>query len=301
MDRDPFLLNVENGTLDLRTGKLREYRRGDLITRLAPVRYSSAAEITTWSRVLSEIFRGDAELIHFWQMLCGICLTGDVSPQILPVLYGSGANGKSTILNVLLEILGPDYAMSAPPGLLTLRKGERHPTELAALFGKRLVVDSETAEGAQFNESLVKQLTGGDKISARRMREDFWTFAPSHKILLCTNHKPEIRETKNAIWRRVKLVPFDVAIPQDKQDPRLPEKLRAEYPGILSWCVEGCRDWQENGLHIPKVVEDATQRYRAEQDVLAEFLDSECTVLDRSKHAQPHFMSVTRSGQVQTQ
>src|SRR5262249_44200713 len=158
----------------------------------------------------------DVKLIAFMQMLCGICLTGDVSPQILPVFYGSGANGKSTLLTALFEILGPDYAIAAPPGLLTVKKGERHPTELATLFGKRLVVDSETAEGAQFNETLVKQLTGGDKISARRMREDFWTFTPTHKILLCTNHKPEIRETQNAIWRRVKLVPFNVAIPGDK-------------------------------------------------------------------------------------
>ena len=279
MDCDQFLLNVQNGTIDLKTGKLREHRRGDLITRLAPVDYAKGAKCPTWLKVLETIFAGDNELIQFWQRVCGICLTGDVSTQMLPVLYGAGANGKSTILGVLLEILGPDYAIAAPPGLLTVKKGERHPTELAALFGKRLVVDSETAEGARFNETLVKQLTGGDKISARRMKEDFWTFNPTHKLLLCTNHKPTIGETKNAIWRRVKLIPFNVAIPEAEQDSKMPERLRLEYPGILAWCVEGCLDWLELGLDIPSSVADATRQYRDEQDVLAEFLASECTVM----------------------
>jgi putative DNA primase/helicase len=280
MDRDHFLLNVKNGTIDLRGGVLRPHRREDLITRLAPVEFKQGETCPTWLAVLEKIFANDPGLIKFWKMLCGVCLTGDVSPQILPVLYGAGANGKTTILNVLLEILGPDYAISAPPGLLILKKGERHPTELASLFNKRLVVDSETAEGAQFNENLVKQLTGGDKISARRMKEDFWEFKPTHKILMCTNHKPEIRETKNAIWRRVKLVPFNVTIPTEDQDARLPEKLRAEYPGILAWCVEGCLDWLELGLEIPIAVEDATKEYQRESDLLGEFMASECTVDD---------------------
>jgi putative DNA primase/helicase len=279
MDRDRFLLNVENGTIDLRTGKLRPHQREDLITKLAPVKFLPGSTCPTWHRVLDRIFAGDPGLIKFWKTLCGICLTGDVSNQILPVLYGSGANGKTTILTVLLEILGPDYAIVAPPGLLTLKKGDRHPTELASLFNKRLVIDSETAEGAQFNENLVKQLTGSDKIRARRMREDFWEFSPTHKILMCTNHKPEIRETKYAIWRRVKAVPFNVTIPDEEQDAQLPDKLRAEYPGILAWCVEGCLDWLEMGLEIPAAVEDATAEYRRESDVIGEFVASECSVM----------------------
>ncbi len=156
-------------------------------------------------------------MIRFWQRLCGLSLTGVVDEQILPILYGSGANGKSTILNVLLEMLGQDYSLMAPPGILLMKGGESHPTERAALYGKRLVVDVESAEGARLNENLVKQLTGGDRIQARRMREDFWEFAPTHKLMLCTNHRPEIKETKNAIWRRIKLIPFTVTIPESEQ------------------------------------------------------------------------------------
>jgi putative DNA primase/helicase len=243
---------------------------------MARVDYLPGAKCPTWLRVLGEIFAKDHKLIHFWQQLCGICLTADVSNHILPVLYGAGANGKGTIVNALMEILGPDYAIAAPPGLLMLKRGEHHPTDLATLFGKRLVVDSETAEGARLNEPLVKQLTGGDRISARRMHEDFWDFAPTHKILMCTNHKPEIRETKHAIWRRVKLVPFNVVIPEDKQDAKLPDRLQHEYPGILAWCVQGCLDWQELGLCVPPAVEKATAEYRPEQDALGEFLAAEC-------------------------
>ena len=274
-----FLLNVENGTIDLRTGKLRPHQREDLITRLAPVKFLPGAKCPTWLRVLDEIFAGDTGLDSLLEdALRRLPDRRRHRIRFCRFSTGPGANGKTTILTVLLEILGPDYAIVAPPGLLTLKKGERHPTELASLFNKRLVVDSETAEGAQFNENLVKQLTGGDKIRARRMREDFWEFSPTHKILMCTNHKPEIRETKNAIWRRVKLVPFNVTIPEDQQDARLPDRLRAEYPGILAWCVEGCLDWQELGLEIPPAVEDATKEYRRESDVIGEFLGSECTI-----------------------
>src|SRR5262249_11573097 len=159
--------------------------------------------------------------------------SGDVSEQILPILWGTGANGKSTLLGAMLEMMGKDYAMMAPPGLLIVKRSETHPTERAALYGKRLVVDMEAAEGARLNEAWVKQLTGSDKISARRMREDFWDFAPTHKIMMATNYRPEIRETKNAIWRRVKLIPFTVAIPEEEQVKNLPHQLRAEYPGIL--------------------------------------------------------------------
>jgi putative DNA primase/helicase len=285
LDQDPWLLNVLNGTLDLKTGELRPHRREDLITALAPVEYHADATCPLWESTLGRIFDGNERLIQFFQRLCGRCLTGDVSEQVLPILYGTGANGKSTILNVLLGLLGPDYAMEAPPGLLLLKSGESHPTDRASLFGKRLVVDVESAEGARLNENLVKQLTGGDMITARRMREDFWSFTPTHKLMLATNHEPEIRETKNAIWRRLKLIPFTVAIPEEEQIADLPQRLQAEYSGILAWCVRGLADWQFNGLQPPDEVVDATAAYRAEQDTLAEFLAEEC-MIDRELKAK---------------
>jgi putative DNA primase/helicase len=152
----------------------------------------------------------------------------------------------------------------APPGLLVVKRGETHPTERAILFGKRLVVDMESAEGARLNEQFVKQMTGGDKITSTRMREDFWDFWPTHKVLLCTNHKPKIKETKDAIWRRLRLIPFTVRIPDEEQDKELPRKLRVESPGILAWCVRGCLEWQRHGLAEPDEVKAATKKYRIE-------------------------------------
>src|SRR5207237_1181559 len=162
-------------------------------------------------------------------------------------------------------------------------KGDAHPTERADLFGKRLVVCNETEEGRRLAEALVKDLTGGDRIRARRMREDFWEFAPTHKIILCTNHKPKIRGTDHAIRRRVRLVPFTAAIADHQEDKRLPEKLRAELPGILGWCVRGCLEWQRQGLGMPDVVKAATEGYRSEQDLLDAFI-IECCVRDKPEN-----------------
>ena len=298
LDADSWLLNVKNGTIDLRTGELRPHRREDLITSLATVKYDPAAACPLWTSILDRIFdrnaelitdpklKGaeatkNAELIGFWRRLCGLSLTGVVTEQVLPILWGAGANGKSTILKVLLEMLGPDYSLVAPPGLLIVRNGEHHPTERAALFGKRLVVDLESAEGARLNENLVKQLTGSDKISARLMREDFWEFEPTHKLMMCTNHRPEIRETKNAIWRRLKLIPFEVVIADADQIRDLTQRLQAEHAGILAWCVQGCLEWQHDGLGVPDKVALATQEYRADEDLIAGFLAEECTINDQ--------------------
>ena len=278
LDRDPWLLNVENGTIDLRTGELRPHRREDLITSLAPVEFDPDATCPAWLATLDRVFGGRGPLIDFIQRLFGMALTGAVTEQVLPIFHGSGSNGKSTILNALIELLGPDYAIVAPPGLLMLGRGESHPTRQATLFGKRLVVDMETAEGAKLNEALVKQLTGSDKISARRMREDFWDFVPTHKLILCSNHMPEIKGTEHAIWRRIRLVPFNVTIPDDEQDKDLPGKLKAESPGILAWCLRGCSNWRRDGLTAPDDVVAATAEYRADQDLLGDFLVNECTL-----------------------
>lgn len=291
LDPNPWLLNCPNGTLDLAVGELRRHDRGHNITRLCPVAYDPAAPCPAWERFLASVFQGDTELIVFMQRLCGLILTGDVREHILLVLWGKGANGKSTLVNVLLELLGRDYAIKAPPDLLMARKGESHPTERADLYGRRLVVCSETPQGRRLNEALVKDMTGGEPIRARRMREDFWEFEPTHKVFLCTNHKPAILGTDEGIWRRIRLVPFEVTFWDQadpgkrgarderlRQDKALPGKLRTELPGILAWCVRGCLDWQRDGLTLPQKVQAATNEYRAAEDAVGQFLDECCTV-----------------------
>lgn len=221
-------------------------------------------------------------LIGFLQRVFGQCLSGDVSEQDLYILYGTGANGKSTLVNTILALLG-GYAMKASAELLMTTRSDRHPTERADLFGKRLVATIETQEAGRLNETFVKEATGGDPIRARRMREDFWEFLPTHKMLLATNHKPDIRGTDYAIWRRIKLVPFTVTIPSEHQDKTLPERLLTELPGILAWLVQGCLAWQEKGLKPPPEVLLATEAYRQEQDVFEAFLETECVRLPQAR------------------
>ena len=273
LDASPWLLNVSNGTIDLRTGELLEHRREDLLTKLAPVEYDPEASAPVWQATLERVLPSE-EVRAFFKRLCGYAISGDVSEHILPVLYGTGANGKSTILNALLEAAG-EYGMQAAPDLLIAKRGG-HPTEVADLFGMRLVASIEVEDGRRLAEALVKSLTGGDKVRARKMRQDFWQFDPTHTAFLCTNHKPEIRGTDNAIWRRIRLIPFTETIPPAEQDKKLPEKLRAELPGILTWCVEGCLEWQREGLQAPAEVRKATGAYRSEMDVIGAFLRDEC-------------------------
>jgi len=275
LDADPWLLNAENGTIDLKAGELREHRREDLITKLAPVDYDPDANAPIFEAMLVRILPTEA-LRRFVQRAIGYAASGTVSEEFLVILYGVGANGKSTLVNVVMDALG-DYAMQAAPDLLLAKHGA-HPTELADLFGARFVASVETDEGRRFAEGLVKQLTGRDPIKARRMREDFWQFDPTHTIFLATNHKPEVRGTDHAIWRRLKLVPFGVAIPEAEQDKKLPEKLRAELPGILAWIVGGCVSYQRDGLCEPGEVRTATEGYRSEMDVLAAFIEDRCVV-----------------------
>lgn len=278
MDVGPMLLNVLNGTIDLQTGDLRPHDRGDQLTKLCPVEFHQVAYAPRWQQFLTEVFGGNTELIGYVQRLAGYCLTGRVDEQILPIFWGSGCNGKSVLLTVLIELLGPDYAIRAAPELLMQKRGESHPTEQADLFGRRLVVCQETASGRRLDESTVKSLTGGDRIRARRMREDFWEFPPVHKIILATNHKPVVADQDHAIWRRLKLIPFSVTIPDDKRDVRLPDRLRDELPGILAWAVAGCIAWQSVGLGTPAVVQEATSEYRTSQDIIKAFLDARCTL-----------------------
>jgi putative DNA primase/helicase len=276
LDSNPWLFNVQNGTIDLRTGQLREQRREDFITKLSLVTFDPDATCPRWKSFLRVIINDDEELIAYLQRLVGYCLAGVTEEHILPFLYGTGANGKSTFVETVLKLFGPDYAMKAPYDLLMAKSGQTHPTERADLFGKRFVACIETEEGRRMAEALVKELTGGDRVRARRMREDFWEFVPTHHIWLVSNHKPVITGTDHGIWRRIKLIPFNVVIPDAEQDKKLPAKLAAELPGILNWAIAGCLDWQQNGMREPEIVQAATSEYSSEMDEVGQFIDQYC-------------------------
>jgi putative DNA primase/helicase len=280
LDARPWFLNVQNGTVDLRSGMLRPHRQEDLITKLAPVEYDPEAEAPTWTAFLERVLP-DEELRAFVQRAVGYSVTGDTSEQVMFINHGAGANGKSTSQEAIAAALG-DYAMRAPTEMLLAKRPGAIPNDIARLKGARFVAASETEEGRRLAESLVKDLTGGDTITARFMRGEFFDFKPTHKLWLSTNHKPEIRGTDNAIWRRIRLIPWTVTIPPGEQDKRLPIKLRNELPGILAWIVRGCLDWQRQGLQPPDEVRRATGRYRAEMDVLAAFIDEECILAEHA-------------------
>src|SRR5262249_47330418 len=199
----------------------------DYLTKLCPTEYNPEATCPVFLRFLDALFGSNAELIVFIQRLLGCCLSGDISEQVLPIFWGTGANGKSTLLNAVMEAMGEDFAMKASADMLMTSRGERHPTELAQLFGKRLVVASESSEGRRLNEALIKDLTGGEPIRARRMREDFWEFKPTHKVILVTNHKPEVRGRDAGIWRRLRLVPFMLRF-WDPNEPDCPDSVPPE-------------------------------------------------------------------------
>jgi putative DNA primase/helicase len=273
-DADPCLLNTSTGTIDLRTGALREHRREDLITKLAPVVYDPAAATPTWETFLKRVLPGE-ELRGFVRRAAGYSATGNTSEQCMFIHHGPGANGKSTFQETISAALG-DYAMRTPTETLLVKRPGGVPNDVARLKGARFVTASETEEGRRLAESLVKDLTGQDTISARFMWAEWFDFKPTHALHLSTNHKPEIRGTDAAIWRRIRLIPWAVTIPPAEQDRELPEKLRAELPGVLAWIVRGCLEWQREGLRAPEEVRQATSAYRAEMDVLAAFLADCC-------------------------
>ena len=277
-DRDPWALNVANGIVDLRCGSLGPHDPDRRCSKQSPIEYDVFATAPTWARFVDWAFDGDKALIDFVQRCVGYSLTASTRDHIFLFLYGSGANGKSTFLGALLELLG-DYGGQASPDLLIETRYQTHPTQIADLCGRRCVVGSEVAEGAGFDEVKLKWLTGGDRIKARYMRRDFFEFAPTHKLWLAGNHKPRVRGTDRGIWRRMRLVPFTRTLAPADIDPDLPLKLRAELPGILTWAVDGAVRWFERGLETPAAVEAATADYRREEDTFGLFLD-ECTAPD---------------------
>lgn len=280
-DREPWLLPVANGTVDLRTGELHPHRRQHLLTRLAPVFYDPAATCPTWTRFLERVLP-DPEVRAFVHRLAGYSLTGLTTEQVLAFLYGSGRNGKSVFVETLAALLG-DYHTATRIETISVTRGGGIPNDVAALAGARLVTVSETPEGSRLNESLVKDLTGGDTITARFLRHEFFQFQPQFKLWIRGNHKPQIRGTDDGIWRRLLLIPFTVQIPPEEVDPTLPERLRDELPGILAWAVRGCLDWQRDGLSPPRVVTEAVAAYRSEMDLLGEFIAECCLIAPEAK------------------
>lgn len=281
-DQDSWLFNVQNGTVDLRTGKLLPHQRENMITSLAPVTYDPDATCPRWDAFLERIMAGNQELIGFLQRAVGYGLTGETSERCLFIEHGTGDNGKTVFLETLAAFTG-EYCQETPVATLMLRRNDTIPNDLAALKSARIVTAAESEEGQRLAESQVKHMTGGDRISARFLHAEWFNFRPQFKIWLATNHKPKIRGTDNAIWRRIRLIPFKVTIPKDEQDKNLTQKLAEELPGILNWAIGGCLEWQRQGLNEPTAVEKATQGYRDEMDELADFIGGCCVVRPSAK------------------
>jgi putative DNA primase/helicase len=273
-DRDPWLLNTPRGIVDLRTGKLGPHRSEAYMTKCAGVAPDPSCAIPIWTEFLARVMRGDDELIKFLQRVAGYALTGVTSEHALFFCYGTGSNGKDTFLNALIGCWG-DYHRTAPIEVFTVSQGNRHPTELAGLRGARLVSAVEVEEGRPWAEAKIKWITGGGMITARFMRADFFDFYPAFKPLVAGNHRPSLRTVDEAIRRRMNLIPFTVTIPPEERDLKLGDKLKAEWPGILAWAIEGCLEWQRRGLAPPAAVRSATDSYLEAEDARAAWIKQE--------------------------
>jgi putative DNA primase/helicase len=276
LDRDPWLVNCQNGTLDLRTGKLKDHDPADRITKIVPVEYDPEASCPRFLRFLKETLVDD-EVIKFVKRYSGYTLTGITRERLLAILYGFGKNGKTTLVELLHEVLG-DYARNTDVETLLIKKYQGVGNDVAALKGARFVSTAEVEKGRRLAESKVKQLTGRDTVTARFLFGENFDFKPEFKLWLSTNNKPVIQGTDDAIWDRLRLVPFTQRFEGSKADPKLPDKLRNELAGVFAWMVEGCLEWQEHGLEEPKTVADATNQYREEMDTLAAFFEDRCVI-----------------------
>ena len=272
-DRDPWLLNTPDGVVDLKTGRLLEHRRSDMMTRMTTA--TPEGECPLWLRFMNDVTDGDQALVDYLQKVVGYCLTGVTTEHALFFLHGGGANGKSVFVHVLMSILG-NYAANAPVETFMETRTEKHPTDLASLQGARYVSSVETEQGKRWNESKLKTLTGGDKISARFMRQDFFEYTPQFKLVIAGNHKPSIRNVDEAMKRRLHLIPFTVTVPDEKKDRALPNKLLRERDGILAWAVEGCLRWQKEGIKPPQSVMNATREYFEAEDHIGQWIEERC-------------------------
>lgn len=272
LDKNLLLFNTESGMLSAE-GRLFNHDFEEYMTKISPVKVNQKATCPEWEKFLNKVLP-DSDIRHFVQKFVGYSMTGLITEQVLAFLYGNGANGKSTFLHIISRVFG-DYFAQLPVESLMATKNEQHSTVLTDLRGVRFVVASEPEDGRRFNEGLLKQLTGGERIKARRMHENFMDFESTAKLWIMGNHKPTIRGSDYAIWRRIRLIPFTVTIPKEEQDKELWTKLENELEGILMWCIKGLRLWQEEGLEPPKGVILATEEYRSEMDTVQDFLNEE--------------------------
>jgi P4 family phage/plasmid primase-like protien len=272
-DTDLLALNTRSGTVDLRSGALRSFERNDYITKVANA--SPSGECPLWREFVHKITGGDVELQAYLQRVAGYCLTGETKEQVFFFAHGAGGNGKSTFVNVLTSLLG-DYARTVPSEIFMQSKVERHPTELAGLRGFRLVTAVEVPRGARWHETRIKMLTGGEKVSARFLYQDYFEYQPQFKLLIVGNSKPALKGVDEAMRRRLHLLPFTAVIPASERDPDLLGKLLAERDGILAWGIEGAVDWQREGLSAPASVRAATDDYLADQDTVGRWLSERC-------------------------
>jgi putative DNA primase/helicase len=274
-DADPWLLNTPGGVIDLRTGERRDHRAEDYMTKITAVAPDASCPTPLLSKFLDRVTDGDKKLQAYLARVTGYSLTGVTTEHALFFLHGGGANGKGVFMNTIACVLG-DYHRTAPIEVFTATNNEQHPTQLAMLRGARLVTATETEEGRRWAESRIKTLTGGDRIAARFMRQDFFEYTPQFKLMISGNHKPGLRSDDEAIRRRLNLVPFDVTIPEAERDKELTGKLKAEGPGVLAWMIAGCLEWQRVGLAPPKIVTEATDAYLEDEDTIKLWVDEVC-------------------------
>ncbi len=270
LDQGRYLFNVTNGTIDIETGKCTRPNPADYLTKQSRFIYDRNAGCPTWEKFLMQIMDNDAALIRFIQKAVGYSLTGDVSEQCLFILWGTGANGKSTFLNVLQHMFA-DYAGSTGTETF-MKKSSEQSNDIARLRGLRFVTTSEVEQGKAMSESLIKQITGEDALTARFLYGEYFTFRPTFKIFMATNHKPRIKGADNGIWRRIKLIPFNVTIPAEQRDKNLTEKLLSEGSGILNWALEGYQLWKKEGLTEPDAIKNANEEYRYDMDSVGSFI-----------------------------
>ena len=276
-DAEQYLLGVANGVVDLRVGLLREGRQSDLITLHTDIPFDARTPCPRWLQFLHEVFGGDQAIVQYIQRAIGYCLTGDVREQCLFLCHGTGANGKSTFLEVLRRMLG-DYAYNLPFSAFELKARSSIPNDIAAIAGKRLVTAIETNESAQLNEARIKMLTGCDPVTARLLHHEFFVFSSTGKVWLAFNHLPDVGDDSHGLWRRIRLIPFLQRFDEDAADKDLLAKLLAEAPGILAWAVQGCLMWQAEGLNSPPIVQERTDAYKRESDPLEDFIIERCVV-----------------------